>query len=154
MTATAKRNVVDDIIKRLGMRDCVSLSQSFNRPNLNYEIRPKGRNVLGEIANYIKSHHPNESGVIYCLSRNSCEDLAKNLREKHDIKAKHYHAGMTPQDKAMTQGVWQDSQCDVIVATVRMFCVIVSVTLIFPCRSRLVWALIRRMVCLRCLYWV
>jgi superfamily II DNA helicase RecQ len=118
LTATANKSVVDDIIERLGMERCLKLTQSFNRHNLNYIVHSKARNVLDAIATYIKDHHAHESGVIYCLSRNNCEDVAKNLREKHGINAKHYHAKMSAQDKAMVQSAWQTGSCDVIVATV------------------------------------
>jgi len=119
LTATAKKTVVDDIIERLGMQGCLCLSQSFNRQNLNYEVRPKTRNVLDAIAGYINGSHPTGSGVVYCFSRSNCEDVAKGLREKYAIRARHYHAGMSPQDKATVQGAWQDGKCNVIVATVR-----------------------------------
>jgi superfamily II DNA helicase RecQ len=119
LTATAKQTVVEDIIERLGIKGCLFLTQSFNRPNLNYDVRPKTRNVLDAIAGYIKGRHPDGSGVIYCFSRSNCEDVAMSLREKFGISARHYHAGMSPQDKAMVQGAWQDGTCKVIVATVR-----------------------------------
>jgi len=120
LTATANQSVLDDIIERLGIQGCLKLTQSFNRQNLNYQVRPKARNVLEEIAAYINSNHPNESGVIYCFSRNSCEEVAKSLRDKYNISAKHYHARMPARDKAAVQGDWQNGTCDVIVATVRV----------------------------------
>jgi superfamily II DNA helicase RecQ len=118
LTATANKPVVDDIVKRLGMQNCLKLTQSFNRHNLNYNVRPKPGKLLDAIATYIKSNHSGKSGVIYCLSRNSCEELAKNLREKYNISAKHYHAKMSAPDKATTQAEWQSGQCNIIVATV------------------------------------
>jgi bloom syndrome protein len=119
LTATAKMNVVDDIIHRLKMHEPVRLKESFNRPNLHYDVRPKPRNVLNEVANFITSKYPNKCGIIYALSRNSCEEIAKNLREKYSLKAKHYHAKMSPQDKHETQAAWKSGKCDIIVATVR-----------------------------------
>ena len=118
LTATAKTNVIDDIVLRLRMRNPVMLKESFNRPNLHYDVRPKPRNVLDEIAAFIKSKYPKECGIIYALSRNSCEEIAKELREKHGLSAKHYHAKMSSQDKTATQAAWKSGQCDIIVATV------------------------------------
>jgi superfamily II DNA helicase RecQ len=120
LTATAKRNVVDDIVHRLKMRDPVMLKESFNRPNLHYEVRPKLKNVLEDIAAFIKSRYLNKCGIIYALSRNSCEEIAKDLREKHGLKAKHYHAKMNSQEKRETQTDWKTGRCDIIVATVRV----------------------------------
>src|ERR1700733_3780419 len=118
LTATANKPVVDDIVKRLGMQNFLKLRQSFNRHNLNYNVRPKPGKVLDAIATYVKCNHPGKSGVIYCLSRNTCEEVAKNLREKHNISARHYHAKMTTTDKAATQAAWQSGQCNIVVATV------------------------------------
>jgi superfamily II DNA helicase RecQ len=118
LTATANKAVVDDIIQRLGMQNCLKLEQSFNRHNLNYNVRPKPGKVLDAIATYIKSNHPGKSGVIYCLSRATCEEVAKNLREKYSISAKHYHAKMSASDKAKTQAAWQSGECHIVVATV------------------------------------
>jgi superfamily II DNA helicase RecQ len=118
LTATAKTNVVDDIIQRLKMRNPMMLKQSFNRPNLHYDVRPKPKNVLSDIAAFIKSRYLGECGIIYALSRKSCEEIAKDLREKFNLKAKHYHAKMNPQDKGRTQHEWQSGRCDIIVATV------------------------------------
>jgi superfamily II DNA helicase RecQ len=119
LTATAKRNAVDDIIGRLKMRDPVMLTQSFNRSNLHYDVRPKPKQILDSIAAFVKSRYLNKCGIIYCLSRRSCEEVAKDLREKHKLKAKHYHAKLHPADKEATLAAWKSGRCDIIVATVR-----------------------------------
>ncbi|KAG8743709.1 ATP-dependent DNA helicase sgs1 [Ceratobasidium sp. 414] len=118
LTATANSKVRKDIINKLGIPGCVDLVSSFNRPNLHYEVRKKAKNVTMDIANYIRAHHHKQAGVIYCLSRAKCEEVAMQLREKHGITARHYHAGMTPRDKNETQTAWNSGECDVIVATV------------------------------------
>ena len=73
LTATANEQVIGDIVDRLRIQKCVRLTQSFNRPNLFYEIRPKKRNVLSDIGDFIKNGHVKDTGVIYCLSRKKCE---------------------------------------------------------------------------------
>jgi superfamily II DNA helicase RecQ len=121
LTATAKSNTVEDIIRLLKMRDPVFLSQSFNRPNLFYDVRAKPRNnvaLLSQIASWINSHHREQSGVIFCLARKSCEAVAEDLREKYGLKAEHYHAGMTPDAKKKTQTAWRRGKCHIMVATV------------------------------------
>lgn len=120
LTATATENVKVDVIHNLGMDGCDVFSQSFNRPNLTYEVRPKGarKEVLDNIAKTIKTFYQGQSGIIYCLSRANCEAIAEKLQKEYGIRAKHYHAGMEAQDKAEVQRKWQAGEFNVIVATI------------------------------------
>ncbi|KAK5798154.1 hypothetical protein VI817_004445 [Penicillium citrinum] len=120
LTATATENVKVDVIHNLKMTGCETFLQSFNRPNLTYEVRPKGKNdeVLAGIAETIKRSYRNQCGIIYCLSRNTCEKVAENLQKKYYLKAKHYHAGMKSNEKAEVQNLWQKGECHIIVATI------------------------------------
>lgn len=120
LTATATENVKVDVIHNLKIQNCEVLTQSFNRPNLTYEVRSKGKskNVLVDIATSIKSAYKNQSGIIYCLSRRNCEKIAEQLRKDYKIKAHHYHAGMDPRDKNNVQKQWQSGEYHVIVATI------------------------------------
>jgi len=118
LTATATENVREDTIHNLSIRGCEVFKQSFNRPNLHYELRKKGRDVLDDIVSLIKGEHHRQTGIIYCFSKKNCEDTAKALREQHDVEAAHYHAGMKPEDKAKVQKAWQAGKCHVIVATI------------------------------------
>ena len=92
LTATANDRVRRDILDNLGMRDCLTLTQSFNRPNLKYEVRPKTKKVVEEIATFIRDHHKGECGIIYCTSKAKCEEMADKLRREYKIEARHYHA--------------------------------------------------------------
>lgn len=79
LTATANKSVVDDSMKIMEMRpNTYRHTQSFNRPNLSYEVRKKGtgKELLTEIANLIKSRKK-LSGIVYCLSRKDCENLSE-----------------------------------------------------------------------------
>ncbi|KAF2144679.1 uncharacterized protein K452DRAFT_223123 [Aplosporella prunicola CBS 121167] len=120
LTATATENVKVDTIHNLGIRGCEVFAQSFNRPNLYYEIRQKskGTDVLEDIAMTINSQYAGQSGIVYCLSRKKCELIAKNLKQRFNVKAQHYHAGMSPSERSETQRSWQTGKCDVIVATI------------------------------------
>ena len=120
LTATATENVKVDVIHNLKIQGCEVLTQSFNRPNLTYEVRSKGKSkdVLQDIVKIITESYANHSGIIYCLSRQTCETLATQLRDEHNIKAHHYHAGMDPQDKNDVQKLWQAGTYHVIVATI------------------------------------
>lgn len=92
LTATANARVKEDIKTNLNIKGCLTLSQSFNRPNLSYEVRPKGMKVLQDIVEFIKTKHNGKTGIVYCLSKRSCEETAQKLA-KEGIKAHHYHAG-------------------------------------------------------------
>lgn len=120
LTATATENVKVDVIHNLGIVNCEVLTQSFNRPNLTYEVRSKGKakDVLESIADTIKTVYSNQSGIIYCLSRKNCESIAESLRKLHNIEAHHYHAGMDPSEKNIVQREWQAGKYNVIVATI------------------------------------
>jgi len=120
LTATATENVKVDVIHNLGITGCEIFTQSFNRPNLTYEVRSKGKakDVLESMANTIKSTYKGQSGIVYCLSRQNCEDIAEKLHKEHGIKAHHYHAGMEPREKTSVQKQWQAGQYHVIVATI------------------------------------
>ena len=120
LTATATENVKIDVIHNLGIQNCEVFTQSFNRPNLTYEVRAKGKakDVLESIAQTINKSYRGQSGIIYCLSKKNCEDVAEKLRNQHRIKAHHYHAGMEAEDKKRVQKDWQIGKHDVIVATI------------------------------------
>lgn len=118
LTATAPQKVQDDIINILGIRGCTVLKQSFNRPNLFYDVRPKSKKIMDDISGVVANQHPGASGIIYCSSREKCELVAKELREKKKVMAWHYHAGMSKADRRRVQEGWQEYKFPVIVATV------------------------------------
>ncbi len=115
LTATATPKVQQDIIKNLGMSKANIFKASFNRPNLFYEVRPKIQPEK-QIIKYIKEN-PGKSGIIYCLSRKSVEQLAETL-QVNGIKALPYHAGMEASRRAKYQDMFLMEDVDVIVATI------------------------------------
>jgi bloom syndrome protein len=119
LTATATQNVIVDIKHNLGLTRCQVFSQSFNRPNLYYEVRPKGTNAncVENIASLIRSKYRGLSGIIYTISRKQAEEVAKKL-SGHGITASHYHAGIEPSEKVAVQTAWQRDQVKVVVATI------------------------------------
>lgn len=120
LTATATENVKVDTISNLSIKGCETFTQSFNRPNLTYEVRPKGKGIklVEVIAATINDYHGGQSGIIYCLARKTCETLAKQLKEKHGIRCTHYHAGMAAEERSTVQKEWQRGKHRVIVATI------------------------------------
>ena len=115
LTATATPKVQLDIQKNLGMSDASVFKSSFNRPNLYYEIRPKG-DVDRDIIRFIKQNE-GKSGIIYCLSRKKVEELTE-LLVANGMRALAYHAGMDAATRAANQDDFLMERVEVIVATI------------------------------------
>jgi ATP-dependent DNA helicase RecQ len=115
LTATATPKVQEDIQKNLGMDSARVYKDSFNRPNLYYEVRPK-KDVVRQIIKYVKAN-AGKSGIIYCLSRKKVEELAQQL-QVNGIKALPYHAGLDASTRAKHQDAFLMEDVDVIVATI------------------------------------
>lgn len=118
LTATATANVIVDIKHHLSIDGCKVFSQSFNRPNLYYEVREKAAGCLDSIGTMIKSEYSGQTGIVYTLSQKSTESIAKKLSSKFGISAHHYHAGLEPDLKAKIQRDWQQGRIKVVVATI------------------------------------
>ena len=118
LTATATPKVQQDIIKNLQMTDATLFKSSFNRSNLYYEVKPKGKkaDTLKDVVSFIKPRR-GKSGIIYCLSRKKVEEIAEVLKA-NGIKALPYHAGLDAKTRAAHQDAFLMEECDVIVATI------------------------------------
>lgn len=120
LTATANEAVVRDSISCIGMRDPFVHKQSFNRANLSYSVKPKGKNVIKEIAEMVRARIK-QTGIIYCLSKkdteNVCEDLKREVPALRN-KVTFYHAGVEPREKERRQRDWSSGDIKVIVATI------------------------------------
>lgn len=117
LTATATHNVITDVKHNLSMQNCKVFSQSFNRANLYYEVRPKEKQSVETIAKLISDKYAGKTGIVYTLSRKQTEQIAQKLSD-HGISAKHYHAAMPAADKTQVQRDWQSGRVKVVVATI------------------------------------
>jgi len=115
LTATADKLTRQDIAQRLGMNDPAVFLASFNRTNLSLQVLP-GQNRLQQIIRLLRQK-PDTSGIIYCLSRKSCETLAGKLQEK-GFGAAFYHAGMSSDERAKTQDAFLRDDVRIICATI------------------------------------
>ncbi|CCJ28450.1 unnamed protein product [Pneumocystis jirovecii] len=118
LTATANEIVKKDVIHNLNINNCVVLSQSFNRPNIYYNVVVRNISVYSDIRDIITSKYPGKSGIIYCFSRKNCEDTARKFRDKYHMKIHHYHAGMTNKERSQVQKDWKKGKYHIIVATI------------------------------------
>ena len=116
LTATATDKVRTDIKKSLGITQAKEFKNSFNRPNLYYEVRQKTKDVDRDIVKFIRQNS-GKSGIIYCLSREKVEELAAVL-QANNIKAAAYHAGVDAATRSKTQDDFLMEKIDVIVATI------------------------------------
>ncbi|HEX8397468.1 MAG TPA: DNA helicase RecQ [Pyrinomonadaceae bacterium] len=115
LTATADKLVRKDIIERLNLKNAELFVSSFNRPNIFYRVEPK-RNSYSQLLDYLKERR-DQSGIIYCLSRNSVESLAEDLRGE-GFEALPYHAGLEKEKRDRHQELFLKDEAKIIVATI------------------------------------
>ncbi|MBQ8282774.1 MAG: DNA helicase RecQ [Paraprevotella sp.] len=118
LTATADKLTREDIQKQLKLSNPSVFISSFDRPNLSLEVkrgyqkREKDRAIL-ELIN----RHPNDCGIIYCMSKKTTEKVAEMLMT-HGIVAAPYHAGLPTEERERTQNDFIHDRVQVICATV------------------------------------
>ena len=115
LTATADKVTRKDIGEQLNLVEPKLFLASFDRPNLKLEVRP-GRKRWEQIVNFVANHR-DEAGIIYCMSRKNCENLAAKLQGK-GLNADFYHAGLSSDQRNKTQEAFINDQIDIICATV------------------------------------
>jgi ATP-dependent DNA helicase RecQ len=115
LTATADKATRDDIINQLRIPNAAQSISSFDRKNIELEVRPANDRV-SQIIKFVRSK-PNEAGIVYCLSRKSTEQLAEKL-QLNGIKATTYHAGLTFEKRNKSQEDFIFDKTQVVCATV------------------------------------
>ena len=115
LTATATERVRQDIVQQLRLRDPLIQVSSFNRPNLFYEVRPKGRDGYGDLLRQVKQTQG--SGIIYCLSRKRVDELAQRLTADGE-SILPYHAGLADDTRRDNQTRFIRDDVRLMVATV------------------------------------
>ncbi len=115
LTATADKATRQDICDQLNIPEATQHLASFDRKNLSLEVRP-GNKRIEQIYNFL-SDKPNQSGIIYCLSRKTTEALADKLNEK-GYKAEAYHAGIDHQKRSQVQEDFINDTTQIVCATI------------------------------------
>jgi ATP-dependent DNA helicase RecQ len=116
LTATADRATRKDIIERLKLEGGKIFIGGFDRPNIHYSILERN-NPKKQVYDFIMNNHPEDSGIIYCISRKKVEDMAEWLQKKN-IHALPYHAGLTPEVRSRNQDRFLRDDKVIIVATI------------------------------------
>ena len=115
LTATATCRVREDIVNHLQLRDPKCYVASFNRPNLTYRVIAKNK-PFDQLFEFLRAR-PKESGIVYCLSRKATESVAERLNE-NGIRARPYHAGLTPKERSEHQELFLRDNIRVVCATI------------------------------------
>ena len=115
LTATADKATRQDIVDQLNIPNATQFLASFDRKNIELEVRPANDRV-SQIIKFINKK-PNEAGIIYCLSRKSTEQLALKLKQ-NGIKAMPYHAGLSFEERTKTQEDFLFDKTQIICATI------------------------------------
>ena len=115
LTATATLRVQQDIRKSLQFEESASFVASFNRENLFLEIEQKSQPAQQTLT--FLERFPNQSGIIYCLSRKQVNEMAEFLEEE-GYSVKPYHAGLTSELRQQNQASFICDDTQIMVATI------------------------------------
>ncbi len=115
LTATATDRVRKDIVSHLKLRQPGCYVASFNRPNLTYRVFAK-EEPYAQLLDLLQGR-PRESGIVYCQARKTAESLATRLSED-GVRAKPYHAGLTPEERTRHQELFLRDEARVMCATI------------------------------------
>jgi ATP-dependent DNA helicase RecQ len=116
LTATATAATRREIVERLQLGEARQFVSSFDRPNIQYRIEPKNQ-PLQQLLQLIRTEHPGDAGIVYCLSRASVEKTADALVAE-GIPALPYHAGLDARVRAANQSRFLREDGMVMVATI------------------------------------
>lgn len=115
LTATATPQVQNDIANNLKLKTSNRFIASFNRDNLFLQVIEKTF-PLKQTLNFLDKHK-NQSGIIYCFSRNQVDELFEELDDR-GFSVKPYHAGLSDKDRMGNQEKFIKDDISIIVATV------------------------------------
>lgn len=118
LTATANAQTKVDIVQQLNLQQPQIFAASFDRPNLSITVRRdvKTKERDNQIIAFIRAR-PHEAGIIYCLSRKNCENLAATLQAA-GITSAVYHAGLLTAERHKTQTDFIQDKVQVVCATI------------------------------------
>jgi ATP-dependent DNA helicase RecQ len=116
LTATADDNTQKEIILRLKLDQAQHFICGFDRPNIRYLVQLK-QNPKQQLMQFIKQEYPQDSGIIYCMSRKRVDATAKWLQQQ-GYPALAYHAGMSSEQRQKNQQLFLQQENIIMVATI------------------------------------
>ncbi len=118
LTATATREVQEDILIHLRMQDCQQYVTGFDRPNLTicFQREDTREDKYREALAFLRKQRG--AGIIYTPSRNECEEVTRFLqRALADDQIAFYHAGLYPEERKLVQDGFMQGRVRIVVAT-------------------------------------
>ncbi len=116
LTATADKRTREEIVQQLNLQSARVFVHSFDRPNIFYRIS-EGQSNRDRLWQFLQTQHPEDAGIVYCLSRKQVDSTAEWLSLKGRT-ALPYHAGMDAEKRALHQQRFLAEDGVVIVATI------------------------------------
>ncbi len=116
LTATADAATRIEIIERLSLESAKEFVSSFDRVNIKYRVVHKD-STKNQLEQFLKTEHPSDAGIVYCLSRKSVETTAQWLQDK-GWDALPYHAGLSAETRNKNQQRFLREEGVIMVATV------------------------------------
>ena len=116
LTATADTPTRGEIVERLALEQARQFVSSFDRANIRYRVTQKN-NARQQLQAFLESEHPDDAGIVYCLSRKKVDETAAWLKE-HGWDALPYHAGLDAATRSKNQSRFLREEGVVMVATV------------------------------------
>jgi ATP-dependent DNA helicase RecQ len=116
LTATADAPTRSEIVERLSLEQARQFVSSFDRPNIRYRITLKD-NARKQLQAFLEAEHPDDAGIVYCLSRKKVEETAAWLKEQ-GWDALPYHAGLDAAVRSKNQKKFLREEGVIMVATV------------------------------------
>ena len=116
LTATADAPTRREIVERLTLEQAQQFVSSFDRPNIRYRVTLKN-NARQQLLSFLKTEHPDDAGIVYCLSRKKVEETASWLKEQ-GCDALPYHAGLDAALRSEYQRRFIREEGVIMVATV------------------------------------
>lgn len=116
LTATADAPTRAEIVERLSLESAKQFVSSFDRPNIRYRVLQKN-SAKQQLEQFLEAEHPDDCGIIYCLSRRSVEDTAQWFVDR-GWDAMPYHAGLSIEIRNANQKRFLREEGVIMVATV------------------------------------
>jgi ATP-dependent DNA helicase RecQ len=116
LTATADAPTRNEIVTRLELQRAELFVSSFDRPNIRYRIVEKTQ-PRRQLLEFLRDEHPDDAGIVYCLSRRKVDETAEFLRAQ-GFDAIAYHAGHSADERRARQARFIQGEGVIVVATI------------------------------------
>lgn len=113
-TATATKEVREDIVDILMLKQPNVISTGFDRPNLQLGVQSPSDKYTA-VKNYIDLH-PGQCGIVYCLTRKLVEEVCDRLGQE-GTSVTRYHAGLGDRERQKNQEDFSFDRKQIMVAT-------------------------------------